>query len=168
MPAERTVVERLIPRRSTLRSDRRPGNRAASASRSPFLIGCQGMERSFNAPPPSAGSCRGVSTGRPGTTTVIVASRCLGIHCMVACTTQTKKSHFAPARPSMIRTSLRCEGGDLRWQRHSGGVRWAWSDTCSSQGRARVYPTPACWSGSSPTGTRRRSPRWWHGTGRWC
>jgi hypothetical protein len=33
------------------RSDRRPGNRAASASRSPFLIECQGTERSFNAPP---------------------------------------------------------------------------------------------------------------------
>ena len=34
--AERTLLERLVPRRSTLRSDRRPGNRAASASRSPF------------------------------------------------------------------------------------------------------------------------------------
>ena len=28
MPAERTLLERLIPRRSTLRSDRRPGYRA--------------------------------------------------------------------------------------------------------------------------------------------
>ena len=51
VPAERTLLERLVPRRSTLRSDRRPGNRAASASRSSFLIECQGTERSFNAPP---------------------------------------------------------------------------------------------------------------------
>ena len=50
VPAERTLLERLVPRRSTLRSDRRPGNRAASASRSPFLIECQGTERSLNAP----------------------------------------------------------------------------------------------------------------------
>ena len=48
--AERTLLERLVPRRSTLRSDRRPGNRAAPPSRSPFLIKCQGTERSFNAP----------------------------------------------------------------------------------------------------------------------
>jgi hypothetical protein len=51
VPAERTLLEWLIPRRSTLRSDWRTGNRAASASRSPFLIECQGTERSFNAPP---------------------------------------------------------------------------------------------------------------------
>src|SRR5262249_23930136 len=51
VPAERTLLERLVPRRSTLRSDRRPGNRAASASRSPFLIECQGTGRSFNSPP---------------------------------------------------------------------------------------------------------------------
>ena len=38
VPAERTLLERLRPRRSTLRSDRRPGNRAASPSRSPFLM----------------------------------------------------------------------------------------------------------------------------------
>ncbi len=44
------MLERLRPRRSTLRSDRRPGNRAASPSRSPFLIECQGTERSLNAP----------------------------------------------------------------------------------------------------------------------
>ena len=34
VPAERTLLERLRPRRSTLRSDRRPGNRAASPRRS--------------------------------------------------------------------------------------------------------------------------------------
>jgi hypothetical protein len=51
VPAEPTLLDRLVPRRSTLRRDRRPGNRAASASRSPFLIECQGTERSFNAPP---------------------------------------------------------------------------------------------------------------------
>ena len=51
VPVEWTLLERLVPRRSTLLSDRRPGNRAASASRSPFLIECQRTERSFNAPP---------------------------------------------------------------------------------------------------------------------
>ena len=51
MPAERTLLERLGLKRSTMRSDRRPGNGAASSSRSPFLIECQGTERSFNAPP---------------------------------------------------------------------------------------------------------------------
>ena len=50
VPAERTLLERLIPRRSTVRSDRRPGNRAASPSRSPFLIECQGTGRSLNVP----------------------------------------------------------------------------------------------------------------------
>jgi hypothetical protein len=50
VPVERILLERLIPRRSTLRSDRRPGNRAASPGRSPFLIECQGTERSLNAP----------------------------------------------------------------------------------------------------------------------
>ena len=51
VPPEWTLLERLVPRRSTLRRERRPGNRAASPSRSPFLIECQGTERSFNAPP---------------------------------------------------------------------------------------------------------------------
>jgi hypothetical protein len=51
VPAERTLLERLIPRRLTLRTDRRHGNRATSPSRAPFLIECQGTERSFNAPP---------------------------------------------------------------------------------------------------------------------
>jgi hypothetical protein len=40
----------LRPRRLTLRSDQRHGNRAASPSRSLFLIECQGTERSLNAP----------------------------------------------------------------------------------------------------------------------
>jgi hypothetical protein len=51
MPAEQTLLERLVPRRSTLRSDRRPGNKATSPSRSRFLMECRGTERSFNAPP---------------------------------------------------------------------------------------------------------------------
>jgi hypothetical protein len=51
VPAEPSLLEPLLPRRSALRSDRWAGNRAASASRSPFLIECQGTERSFNAPP---------------------------------------------------------------------------------------------------------------------
>ena len=42
VPAEPTLLERLIPRRSTLRIDRRPGNRAAPPSRSPFLIRVSG------------------------------------------------------------------------------------------------------------------------------
>ena len=46
-----TLLDRRVPRGSTLRGDRRPGNRAASASRSPFRIECQGTDRSFNAPP---------------------------------------------------------------------------------------------------------------------
>jgi hypothetical protein len=41
VPAEQTLLERLVPRRLILRSDRRPGNRAATASRSPFVIECQ-------------------------------------------------------------------------------------------------------------------------------
>jgi hypothetical protein len=50
VPAEWNLLERLIPRRSTLRSDRRHGSRAASPRRFPFLIECQGTERSFNEP----------------------------------------------------------------------------------------------------------------------
>jgi hypothetical protein len=50
VPAERTLLEGLIPRRLTLRSDRRHGNRAASPSRSLFLIESQGTERSLKAP----------------------------------------------------------------------------------------------------------------------
>jgi hypothetical protein len=42
-PAGTARTEAFAPR-----SDRRPGKRAASASRSPFLIECQGTERSFN------------------------------------------------------------------------------------------------------------------------
>ena len=49
VPAALTLLDGLIPRRSSLRSDRRPGNRGASPSRSPFLIECQGTERSLNA-----------------------------------------------------------------------------------------------------------------------
>ena len=79
VPAERTLLERLVPRRSTLRSDRRPGNRAASASRSPFLIECQGTEPSFNPPPPSAGFSRGVyeqpSEGTAGTSQKLLRCR---------------------------------------------------------------------------------------------
>ncbi len=49
-PAERTLLEGLIPRRLTLRSERRHGNRVASPSRSLFLMECQETERSLNAP----------------------------------------------------------------------------------------------------------------------
>ena len=78
VPAECTLLERLIPRRSTLRSDRRPGNRAASASRSPFLIECQGTERSFNAPPHLQDSV-GVYMKRQVRARLVLRRNCFGV-----------------------------------------------------------------------------------------
>src|SRR6516164_81739 len=78
VPAERTLLERLVPRRSTLRSDRRPGNRAASASRSPFLRECQGTERSFNAPPHPQDSV-GVYMNCQVTARLVLRRNCFGV-----------------------------------------------------------------------------------------
>ena len=78
VPAERTLLERLVPRRSTLRSDRRPGNRAASASRSPFLIECQGTERSFNVPP-ICGILSGVYMNCQVRARLVLRRNCFGV-----------------------------------------------------------------------------------------
>ena len=78
VPAERTPLDRLVPRRSTLRSDRRPGNRAASASRSPFLRECQGTERSFNAPPHPQDSV-GVYMNCQVTARLVLRRNCFGV-----------------------------------------------------------------------------------------
>src|SRR5262249_7935305 len=82
VPAERTLLERLVPRRSTLRSDR-PGNRAASASRSPFLIECQGTERSFNAPP-HLQDCAGVFMNYQVRGRLVLRRNCFGVAVSIA------------------------------------------------------------------------------------